>query len=470
MHKDHPAIFINRHQAAESLPSAGGGDNSPAPGGTHSFTGLRSFSLISLVAIVVAVALMAMGFRYISIIDIQHQSEAANVISIEAELSEVMGAPLNRIRDQAADGASAQVEAPLAYLRALQGHNSLRRLSLVDRSGRVLFATRAEDRNGQFAGDAHFAQAMTGKIVTKAVYRDILNEYLIPPGEENLAQTYYPLYAAPDGRVIGAIVLATDISALVERTVLSQVLFISTALIIMLLLYFSLLIIVKRIEAVIGQQQIELAERSSLLAALSRRMVDSHEAEKKQVAAELHERIAQTLAATKMEIESAMTAYRRGVDPQEALNKLVPVLHAATQDVRQVATEIHPGSLEDFGLITTLHMRLTEFRKRHPHIEVEENICLTNNDIPLSLNNIVYRVFADALTALAAEEAVGRISVELRKIEGALTLTIHDDGLTIEDGIAPYQKICDRTQLSGGKFSLTADGEYGGILRVSWLA
>jgi hypothetical protein len=51
-----------------------------------------------------------------------------------------------------------------------------------------------------------------------------------------------------------------------------------------------------------------------------------------------------------------------------------------------------------------------------------------------------------------------------------VTLTIHDDGLTIDDNNSPYQSIYDKTQLSGGKFSLTADGEYGVILRVSWLA
>lgn len=436
----------------------------------HSFTGLRSFSLISLIAIVIAATLMTMGFRYISIADIQQQSETANVIAIEAELAEIMTPPLRRQKEREAASPSPLAEGPQAYLRELEGHSSLRRLILIDSSGRVLFASRAQDRQREFSGDANFLQAMTGKIVTKVAYRDVLNVYIAPSGEENLAHTYYPLRASPSDKVIGAILLSTDISAMAERSALSQALFISTALIIMLMLYFSLLIIVKRIESVIDQQQIELAERSNLLAAVSRRMIDSHEAEKKQVAAELHERIAQTLAAAKMEIEAAMLAYRRGVDPQVALNKLVPVLHAATQDVRHVATEIHPGTLEDFGLVTTLHMRLNEFRERHPHIDVEESLSLTNQDIPSSLNNIVYRVFADALITLTAEEALGRIGVLLEKINGAITLTIRDDSLVLDNEDSPYQSIFDKMQLSGGKFSLVANDEGGLTLSASWLA
>lgn len=471
MRQDTPDKFVQPQKVAEDAPRISATGNLRPSTGKHSFFGLRAFSVVSLIAVVVAAVLMAMCFRYVSIVDIEHQSEAANVIAIEAEIGEFVK-PYIPLVLKGVDPSSAlePSEGDLVKLREIASRSVLRRITLIDSQGQAVFSTHLEDSGRQFAGDRYFVNAKKGTTVTKLSYSDYLNEYFGGSTEKNLAQTYYPLRSVPNGEVVGVLLLVTDVSTLVERSSLAQLLFVSTALIIMLGLYFSLVTIVRRIENVINQQQVELSQRSSLLAVLSRRMIDTHETEKKQVAAELHERIAQTLAGAKMEIEGAIATYRRGADPQESLNKLLPVLHAATQDVRQVATEIHPGSLEDFGLVTTLHMSLVEFRRRHPHIEVEEYFYLTNEDIPSSLTNIVYRVFADALAALAAEEALGRFAVWLEKVNGALTLTIRDDSLTVDDRHSPYQSIFDKTQLSGGRFSLAANVDGGAILSVAWFA
>lgn len=465
------ARFTPAKQAAENAQKPRAVDTVRPSANKHSFFGLRAFSIVSLLAVVVAAVLMAMGFRYVSILDIEHQSESVNIIAIEAELGEFVKPylPLLVIAGET-NGTLELPDEAVGKLRNLEARSALRQFSLIDTTGRTVYSMHAEDRVHQFGADQHFISAKKGLTVTKLSYRDYLNDYFATSNEKNLAQTYYPLRTTTSGVVVGVLLVATDVTTLVERSSLAQLLFISTALIIMLGLYFSLVTIVRRIENIINQQQIELSQRSSLLAVLSRRMIDTHETEKKQVAAELHERIAQTLASAKMEIEGAIATYRRGSDPEETLNKLVPILHAATQDVRQVATQIHPGSLEDFGLVTTLHMCLVEFRRQHAHIEVEEYFYLTNEDIPSSLTNIVYRVFADALSALAAEEALGRFSVWLEKINGALTLTIRDDSLTVDDRNKPYQSIYDKMQLSGGKFSLAANSDGGAILSVAWFA
>jgi signal transduction histidine kinase len=470
MSDENPFSRFRVRRAADKRPQGNAARDSGMPEDGHSFSGLRAFSGLSLLAIVVTALIMAISFRNVSISGIRIQSEAANLIVIEAEAGAIVKPFLNFLTEREAHGKAELPEAISSQLLDLQGRSSLRHVTLIDEKGQVLFSTRADNLSRQFDGDKHFKRAINGKISTKLTVLDVVNEFLMPSGDDNIAQTFYPLRTKRNGKALGVMILATDVTTLVERSAQAQFLFISTALLIMLLFYFSLIAIVRRIENVINQQQIEINQRSNLLAALSRRMIDNHEAEKKQVAAELHERVAQTLAATKMEIESAVMAYRRGTNPQDALERLVPVLHAATQDVRRVATEIHPGSLEDFGLVTTLRTRLAEFRKCHPHIDVAENVLVTRDDIPNALNNITYRVFIDVLSTLAAEESVGRILVELAKINGALTLTIRDDGLTLAEDNAPYQSIFDKTQLSGGKFSLAANDDGGLTLSVSWLA
>ncbi|SRR6266581_2279703 len=136
-----------------------------------------------------------------------------------------------------------------------------------------------------------------------------------------------------------------------------------------------------------------------MLSALSRQMLSAQENEKRRIAVELHVRVAQTLSAVKLGAEAALVGARSGRgDPAGTLEAIVPALHAATQDIRAVAVDLRPSSLDDLGLLPTLRWLCRQCAEKHSHIAVEHRFRLQERNIPLSLREIIYQAAEDACT------------------------------------------------------------------------
>ncbi len=220
----------------------------------------------------------------------------------------------------------------------------------------------------------------------------------------------------------------------------------------------------------------DLREHSELIGALSARMLNTQENEKQHIAFELHERVAQTLAAVTFAIENASHACNADngkVLPM--LEGIIRPLQAATREVRSVAVGLHPPILNDLGLISALRAMCREFGEKYQHIGLETSFDLIETDIPDSLRVIIFRVVESAFGVLAECEAVGRVGLSLRSDPHRIFLTLHDDALDAEQlkeggtAVHPYAKARDQTLLSRGKFSTEPD-PWGGIsLDAVWL-
>jgi signal transduction histidine kinase len=274
------------------------------------------------------------------------------------------------------------------------------------------------------------------------------------------------------GPYVGVFEIYTDMSGMVTNNEQTQIIIVCTLVVVLMLLYFSLLSYVRRMERVIVAQESTLRERSELLAALSARMVDNQEAEKQRIAAELHERVAQTLAAVKMTVENAVHAINRGDETSlKQLEGMIPVLQTATQDIRSVAVGLRPPSLDELGLVATLRWLCRQFTEKNPHIRMESRLDLEEARIPAPLKAIIYRVAEDTCAALAANRQVTRIAISLDADDERIVLTIRDDALsddTVKEEF-PYASVRQRTLLSGGKF-LTLSNAWGGLnMMATWL-
>ena len=97
-------------------------------------------------------------------------------------------------------------------------------------------------------------------------------------------------------------------------------------------------------------QDIELASRTRPYWD-ARRQIE--EQKKQKIAIDLHEGLAQTLSAIKVNVESSSRGNLRDANAQP-LEHIVPVLQNAIQEVRSIATELRPSSLDDLGLLPTI--------------------------------------------------------------------------------------------------------------------
>lgn len=434
----------------------------------------RPFFGVSFVAILIAAMLLMLCYRYFTIQAVTEQTGAANVIAADAAASanhEQIADYLARRQSQPDLPFPDEIAAPLYELVK---DTPVDRVTIVNAKGEVVFSTGVA--SGDTAGDDTIvAQALAGQQSSHLNYRDLFNSFAFSgaEGEANMVHTGLPLQQHHQGPVVGVFEIQTDVKHLVAHHERAQLLIAVTASLVMLVLYSSLLTTIRRIGRIIDVQQDALRERSDLLAELSAEMMNVQEEEKQRIAIELHEHVAQTLAAIKLNIEST-SANMKGCDEKAAsmLQSLLTPVHDAIQEVRATASGLRPASLDDLGLLPTLQWLCREFSAKRPDVTVEQHFLVSEQDIPVALRPIIYRVAEDACTALGENTRVRRIGLTLRLGEhGEIVLGIRDDAsqpCEDHDPHHPFARVRERALLSSGTFS-SRPNTWGGLaVKAIW--
>lgn len=176
------------------------------------------------------------------------------------------------------------------------------------------------------------------------------------------------------------------------------------------------------------------------------RILASQEAERREIAHQLHEQAAQAMAGVLM----GLHALGRELEPelrQEKLEDLSDVARSALDDLRQLALLLRPPSLDDLGLATALEAiaereqsrrarRITLHCDGYPHdLAPEAEICL-------------YHVVEDAIKTLDGELSIDLNAVRDRGIlRIALRGHCEHEGEHLLDSLATARA---RVELSGG--------------------
>jgi PAS domain S-box-containing protein len=234
------------------------------------------------------------------------------------------------------------------------------------------------------------------------------------------------------------------------------------------------------LECRVEERTAELTTAKEQLRVLSAQLLKAQEEERKRIARELHDGIGQSLSAIKFGVENALRDLGKGTtgvstDPLEAI---IPLAQEAIEEVRRIQRDLRPSTLDDLGILATVSWFCREFQTIYSGIQIKQLIDIQENDVPDPLKIIVYRVLQEALNNIAKHSKADLVDLSLRKVNDTIELTIEDNGLgfDLEDvlsvdssrrglGLASMR---ERTQLSGGAFSVKSIKGKGSIVRASW--
>ena len=223
-----------------------------------------------------------------------------------------------------------------------------------------------------------------------------------------------------------------------------------------------------------------LKESEKRLRDLSSRLLSTLEEERKRIAGELHDSIGQTFAAMKFSMENAL---RRGgrEHPEEAvklLELLIPIVGNAVEETRSICMGLRPSILDDLGILATIDWFCRNFRELYPGHCLEVETDVEEREVPEELKIAIFRVLQEALNNMAKHSRAELANVSLFKREGKIELTIEDNGVGFApDALPPRQgrkrglglaSMRERTELSGGVFSVESSMGEGTIVRASW--
>ena len=173
----------------------------------------------------------------------------------------------------------------------------------------------------------------------------------------------------------------------------------------------------------------ELRRYADGLRAVSRRLVEAQETERRALANELHDLVGQKLTAlnihlTIMKIESgpSMTA-QSGARLEDSL-KLV----AETIDcIRDVMAELRPAVLDDYGLIPVLRWYAEQYVK-HTGVAMTVLEHGATRRLPAAAEEAFFRIAQEALANVAKYAHAEKATVTLGITPQVSSLTIADDG------------------------------------------
>jgi signal transduction histidine kinase len=192
-----------------------------------------------------------------------------------------------------------------------------------------------------------------------------------------------------------------------------------------------------------------------------RTLVEAQEDERRSLALTLHDGSAQTLAGVLLALRSGLTAS----EPVGAQTLQARELIADTiRELRQLALELSPKALEDYGLAPALgHLTETERSRHETPIDFA---CEWDGRLSRDAEWALFR-FVQAALAVARERCGNPISLGLASERGRVAVTVRARVQAVETSSPrPPTAIEERVRLLDGRASATLSGSGELVLRA----
>ncbi|MDX6495446.1 MAG: hypothetical protein QOE17_1432 [Gaiellales bacterium] len=200
-----------------------------------------------------------------------------------------------------------------------------------------------------------------------------------------------------------------------------------------------------------------------------RRIVEGQETERARMARELHDQTGQALTSILLGLRAIEDADADEIHGRVA--GLRDLVTEALQDVRRLAVDLRPTTLDDFGVVTAIQ-RLCGDVAAKSGISVDFHATREGDRMPREVESCLYRVVQEALTNVIKHAGAEHVSVLLAPGDRDLRLIVEDDGAGFDPSDVPSERLGlvgmrERVALVGGSLTVESTPGAGTTLRVT---
>lgn len=171
------------------------------------------------------------------------------------------------------------------------------------------------------------------------------------------------------------------------------------------------------------------------LAAFAAEATAVREQEKTRIARELHDELAQSLTALKMDTIWVRDHLRADPDAAAAkLSDMLAMLDASVAATRRISSDLRPLLLDDLGLGPAIEWVVQTFTQRTGvpcDLELDEDV-----ELPEPYATAVFRIVQESLANIGKHAYAKRARVRVARQGAELVLQVTDDGVGFETGAA----------------------------------
>ena len=208
-----------------------------------------------------------------------------------------------------------------------------------------------------------------------------------------------------------------------------------------------------------------VATAQSVAAERLRHTIEASEEARSRWARELHDETLQALVGLRMMLASSrrQRSYERLDD---AVSQAQDQIRTEILNLRRLIAELRPAALDELGLGAAIET-LSERTASDGGLEVETRVHVRDDGVrrlARETETTVYRLVQEALTNAARHSGATRMQVEVAERDGAIEVTVVDDGCGFDPAAATagfgLRGMRERAQLAGGTLTIesAADG------------
>lgn len=175
----------------------------------------------------------------------------------------------------------------------------------------------------------------------------------------------------------------------------------------------------ERLEEQVAARTQVIAVQNEQRKALLRRMLGATEDERRRLARELHDEIAQLLTVIQLSL------HHMHVDTPEMV-RANALLTRTQQEIHRIIHDLRPSLLDDLGLATAMRAYADEHLKPQGlkvRLEIDDHLPSRPE-----IETVIFRVYQELVTNILRHAQAEQVSVELYERDGQLVLDVEDDG------------------------------------------
>jgi signal transduction histidine kinase len=170
----------------------------------------------------------------------------------------------------------------------------------------------------------------------------------------------------------------------------------------------------------------QIAEREQRLQDLVRRLQVAQEDERRRVAYEIHDGLAQVAASAHQHLQTFADYHAPdSASEREALERTVELVQRTVREARRLIAGLRPTVLDDFGLATAIRLEVEALRGEGRQVTYDED--LGDERLPSTLETALFRVTQEALTNVRKHApAATCVEVHLHYLADGVELLVED--------------------------------------------
>jgi two-component system, NarL family, sensor histidine kinase UhpB len=183
------------------------------------------------------------------------------------------------------------------------------------------------------------------------------------------------------------------------------------------------------------QEESALLEMAFKLQSVTRRLVEAEELERHRIAAELHDRVGQSLSALNINLDIAL-----GLLPKEAMEVKVRIadslalVEGTLQTIESLMAELRPPLLDEYGLSAALAHYVKGFAQRTGARVVFDDPAEAGQGLRREAAIALFRIAQESLANVAKHAGARNARVLLERNDDRIVLEISDDGRGFDPG------------------------------------